>query len=166
MAICGAPPPLASGGSVTCAPLGWSGVWFFCSGILCLLIDPVKCVEVARWVARPAPTSRRGYVQINLPARETPQWQQRPMLRRGRSLRASRRRPQTLRHDGRAAAACPGPRRGTHEWHFNWNHFHRKAAAGATLETGMRATAEGTYYVPSVKPRRFCCFHRGQRHSL
>lgn len=67
---------------------------------------------------------------------------------------------------GRAAAACPGPRRGTHEWHFNWNHFHRKAAAGATLETGMRATAEGTYYVPSVKPRRFCCFHRGQRHSL
>lgn len=41
--------------------LGWSGVWFFCSGILCLLIDPVKCVEVARWVASlPRPSPLKG----------------------------------------------------------------------------------------------------------
>ncbi|CAG9565622.1 unnamed protein product [Danaus chrysippus] len=59
MAICGVPPGGGGGrGRLRVPRPGWSGVWFFCSGILCLLIDPVKCVEVARWVAsppRPAP---------------------------------------------------------------------------------------------------------------
>lgn len=29
-----------------------------------------------------------------------------------------------------------------YDCHFNWNHFHRQTTAGATLETGMRATVK------------------------
>lgn len=141
MAICGAPPP--SGGVGYVCPLGVVGCMVFLLGHPLLTYWSSQMCGGGAVGGAPDPSPSKG-VRPNKSAR--------PRNTAVTTAATGKMRPQSptephLEGLGRLWDIwLPGDSllRYEHEYYFNWNHFHWKVTAGATLETGMRATAEGT----------------------